>query len=404
MHSVAEKKFRPLIIAVLICAAGLSVVWGVSSLPSLETRANECLESGVVKMTCFTGLIDQELSRGGLPAAFDAIAYLYDFDRDFASVCHGNVHELGDAAYHAFLAGEELQLSPKASYCGYGFFHGFMEKLISAEGSADRGIAFCKQVGEELRAETTDAEGACYHGIGHGAVDGTYPETWGNPQAMVAPGLALCERIFATSTIERGDFGPLYRCVTGAYNSLEVLSQDTKYGLQELEDNPFEFCSAQRVSYRPGCYTNMLPILLRTSEENLPTIVQNVEALPDEWGGYAMRQSVVADLVHEFMRIHLSDPKKVEVGIGFCRSLNTPFQTPCIEGLAGGSLKYGPPEREYEGALEVCASVLLTGAERGACYGYVLPRLRNFYSEKESRAVCAQVPEDMRAVYCTAYE
>lgn len=388
-------------IVALICATGLSVFWGLSSASSIEMRANECFESGATKMECFTGLIDQELSRGGLSAAFDAIAYLYDFDRDFARLCHGNAHELGEAAYRLFQSGTSPELSAKTSYCGYGFYHGFMERLITTEGTAVRGTAFCREVGDVLRDETADAEGACLHGIGHGAVDGSFPSAWGNPEAMLEPGIDLCTQTLATTTIGVEDFGPLYRCVTGSYNALEILSQDEKYALSQLTIDPFRFCRTQEASYRPGCYTNMLPILLRSHDENLLSIVDDIDALPDEWGGYLMRRSIVRDLLHEFARLN---PAGADDGLALCRSVDDEYRLACIEGVAGGFMKYGPPTREYEQSLAFCGRESLLPDERDACFGYTLQRLRNFYSLETSRFVCAKAPADMRAVYCKAYE
>lgn len=404
MLTMNRTQVRVLGIAVLVGAGVFLLVYEFSGVRAVEARAKGCIESGGMKMHCFTELIGQELARGGLSAAFDALSYLYDFDREFASVCHGNAHELGDAAYRLFQNGTPPDVSPKLSYCGYGFFHGFMERLIATEGTAERGTTFCSQVGEALRGETADAEGACLHGIGHGAVDGSFPSAWGNPEAMLAPGIDLCTETLGTTTIGVADFGPLYRCVTGSYNALEILSQDARYQLSQLTDNPLRFCRTQEPSYRPACYTNMLPILLRQQSDEIPPIVAAIDALPDEWGGYSMRRSIVADLTHEFIRLNLNDTDLPLAALSLCRTVPEEYRLACIEGIAGGFLKYGPPEREYEGALAFCGAGALRPDERHACFSYVLPRLRNFYSQEKSRSICAQAPEDVARVYCEAYE
>lgn len=401
MNSARQKKARVILALAGVVAALAALVFAAP----VPLGALLCERDPNQKLSCDAKLIERELERSGLPAAFDALAYLYERDAEFAAGCHGNAHEIGEAAYRLWRGGKAFELTPKASYCGFGFYHGFMDILVAEEGDVGRGKAFCWYAGEILREQTIDAEGACYHGIGHGAVDGTLPATWGSPQATIAPGLSLCEKLAGKNALEVEEYGPLYRCTTGAYNALEILSQNEKYRLEGLVRDPFGFCRTQKSSYRTGCYTNMLPAMLRLHEGDLAVIIAAIDALPDEWGGYRMRRAIARDLFHEHGRLSTNERDGGLVsGRALCASVPEAYRTACVEGVAGGLVKYGPPKREHERALAFCAGEGFSQNERDACYGWVLPRLRNTNSLAQARAICSTVPENARERYCKAYE
>ena len=121
-----------------------------------------------------------------------------------------------------------------------------MEELLKATGDYSQAQDFCKYVGVKLAGETTDGEGACYHGIGHGTVDGSDPSAWGDPQKMMQPAMDMCLKVAGN---DHSQYGKLYRCVSGAYNSLEILSADSKYRLTQIQKNPFFICSSQPKEY-----------------------------------------------------------------------------------------------------------------------------------------------------------
>lgn len=368
-----------------------------------DSPIDECARKQLEeRQTCLAREIEERAQNGRITEAFELLAEAYAKDREFARDCHGMAHEIGADAYGHFRATGDIEISPLASYCGYGFYHGFMEKLIAEEGSAAGGKEFCERIGERLWEETSDAEGACWHGIGHSAVDGSYPAEWGDAQRMVARGLSLCEDILGQSQLGVKDFGSLYRCTTGSYNSVEILSQDSRYKLNALARDPFGFCETQKESYRPGCYTNMLPAMLRLVHNDWPEIVPAIDALEDFWGGYAMRASIVTDLAHEHIRIFLHEEDLGGAsGLERCRSLAERYLLPCIEGLAGGYMKYGEPKKEYGPALAFCSSPALREDERETCFGHILPRLRNFYPAAQAETVCAIAPKEFAVRYCT---
>ena len=84
---------------------------------------------------------------------------------------------------------------------------------------------------------------------------------------MIKPSMDLC--IAVTQETESTLGSPLYRCITGVYNALEILSVNPKYSLVQISEDPFSFCDGEAESYREACYTNMLPALMRIKNNNV---------------------------------------------------------------------------------------------------------------------------------------
>jgi hypothetical protein len=354
----------------------------VSESCAADTRSQKCYEEKIISV----------LKKRGIEEAFDTIAELYERYPDFRSSCHSSTHSLGAAAYGLFEKGRLDGLSPKTPYCGYGFYHGFMEEMLARKGSVDEAQNFCKEAGRILAKHTADAEGACYHGIGHGAVDGSDPTTWGDPIAMMAPGIKLCEKIAPVETFK----GNRYRCVTGAYNSIEILSMDPKYKLDSIIKDPFSICKGQKDSYLEGCYTNLLPALMRKIQGSYPEAIAAIMALPEGTKADPVRSMVLASLMHDYIRTDAQNKDFPQRGVDMCRGVGEDLRIPCIEGISGGYMKYGEPQREYIKAFEFCSSDMLRDDEEAACYLYIFDRLRIWYSEDKISELCKTVPSSIR--------
>lgn len=358
---------------------------------------NEDCEENSGKIKCWQELLNKTLEKKGLPATFDLLADLYVKEPLFASECHSFVHEIGKFTYSKFKASEDFELNSKTSYCGYGFFHGFMETLLYTTGDVKQAQDFCKYVGKKLAGETTDGEGACYHGIGHGAVDGADPSAWGDYEKMIGPALDMCKNI---ANDDQSKYGKLYRCVTGAYNSLEILSMDDKYKLVEMKKDPFYICPFQIEEYKEGCYTNMLPALLRFTKNNLMESQKYVENIPEDKNEFKIRGPVTSSLFHEFLRLNLTKPDfNISEAINMCHSLKDPYRISCFDGLSGGYMKYGEPTQAHIKGLAFCGRSELVDDEKEVCYNSILSRLRIWYSQSKSKEICESVPVEYKK-YC----
>ncbi len=344
---------------------------------------------------CWQKILDDTLDRRGIPAAFDKLAQLYSSKPNFASACHDFTHKLGAEAYSQFSKGKDFDLNSKTSYCGYGFYHGFMEELLSETKDIQKAKDFCKYVGDKLQNQTTDGEGACYHGIGHGTTDGEDPSLWGDPFKMIKTGLDICEKVAGD---DRSQYGKLYRCVSGVFNSIEILSTNPKYKIPQITQDSFYLCPSEPKDYGEACYTNMLPALLRKNSNDLMKSEADIEKIKEK--SFSIRWPVTSGLFDEFIRLNLSVPDyNINQGIKMCQSLNNPYRLACIYGLGDGHMKYGKPKEAYVLGLAFCANPNLQSDERRACYNSILPKLRIWYSVDKSKAICDEVPDEFKK-YC----
>ena len=347
------------------------------------------------KILCWSKLLNNTLENEGLPKTFDKLAELYNTEPLFAGGCHTFAHEIGEATYKKFAKGQDFDLNAKTSYCGYGFYHGFMETLLQTTGDIKQAQNFCKYVGLKLNGETVDGEGACYHGIGHGTVDGDDISSWGNAQKMLSPSLKMCEKVAGD---DHSQYGKLYRCVSGAYNSLEILSHNPKYKLLKTANDPFSICPTQLKEYQEACYTNMLPAILINTGNDLLKSQNYVEKIKED--GYSIRTSVTSSLFHEFIRMNITLPDyNIEAGIKMCHLLKDPYRMACIDGLSGGHMKYGNPKDAYVKGLSFCSRSTLRDDEKSSCYNYILSRLRIWYSVAKTKEICQSIPEKFQK-YC----
>lgn len=336
---------------------------------------------------CWQKTIQEKLRNSDLDAAFAALDGFTKQNPSRLGDCHGLSHEIGEEAYRLFNRNKDFALSPKTSYCGYGFYHGFMEMLVHTTGDMAQARAFCNYTDEKLKYFVADAGGACIHGIGHGSVDDVpEPRAWGNMQAIVEPSLALCERI---ST----DTSQLFRCASGAFNALEILSDSGQYKLSANQDDPFWICREQPEKYKRACYTQFLVSAMFVSHNDFPRTAQFIDTIKED----AYAKETLAGLAVERARLQEIDYDKT---IAWCRSLAARFRISCITGFAEGFLKYGPPESEYVKALDFCASPLLSEKEKKPCFDRVLSILRNFYTAAKSREICLLVEKQYQLNNC----
>lgn len=344
------------------------------------------------KKQCWESLMEETLQKKGLDQAFALMDNLFQTEPNFAANCHDFAHLLGQKAYALFSSHQNFNLSPKSSYCGYGFYHGFMETLLHKTTDMDQARKFCEYADQQLNKTTSDSGGACYHGIGHGTVDGSDPRFWGDTQGMIKPSLELCEKVSSDEN-PPPQHGKLYRCVSGAFNALEILSTSKQYRLSLKEDDPFWICKLQPERYKEACYTQFVVGVMSITKRDfvesakiINTIVDNNYALP-------ALQALVVERVHDGKTDYLET-------INFCRNLPNRFHLICITAFGDGFLKYGPPQSEYIRAVDFCSSSLLSEAEQQACFDRVLAILRIWYTAEKSQQICQSVDKKYQHNNC----
>ncbi len=382
-------RFFLLIIILIIVTEAFALSKFKFSGKAKQNLTNQCqkINDSSGKQQCWEDLMNQTLQRKGLDSAFILMDSLFKTEPEFATSCHGFAHLLGEKAYDLFSSHKDFTLSPKASYCGYGFYHGFMDKLLHKTNDINQARIFCKYAGDSLKDKTSDAEGACYHGIGHGAVeDVTDPKLFGNAQAIIQPSLQLCEKVSDNQD-------KLFRCATGVFNALEIVTSQGRYNLSLNKNNPLWFCKTQPDRYKRACYTQMVVAVMHVTQDDFKKSAQIINTIPED----NLATESLSGLVVELVRLGKTDYKTT---INFCRNLPTRFQLPCITGFGEGFLKYGPPQTEYIKAVDFCSSILLTDQEKSLCFERIFSILRNWYTVEKSTQICKGIDPKYRWQDC----
>jgi hypothetical protein len=350
-----------------------------------------CSDKNSDPSSCFQEKITTILKEQGLDKALDKMSELYDSDPVFKGSCHSVAHALGKAAYHLFEKGKDIHLTAKTAYCSYGFYHGFMEEMLQVSGDFQEARDFCAKAGEMLSTETAYAEGACYHGIGHGTVDGSDPRDWGDPKAIVSPGLDMCDKVDSKEP-------HFYRCASGAFNSLAIIYMGNQYGLKSHVEDPFSVCerwSDYRI--KNPCYQEMNMFAMSIAENSLAKGIKLVEKIKDPVYAKLAMTSLSGVAPSRFTDTAVDFKRTVDE----CHAARADLIVPCIEGVPSGIMEFGSPGKEYVPALEFCRSDSLLENERLECLKTVFGGVRAYYSTEKQASICSSVEKKYKDI-CVA--
>jgi len=366
----------------------------VGEIAATTDAENSCLEDPLQSASCTEQKIIHVLETDGISAALSLIGDWHNTYAEGTFDCHGAAHDIGEAAFYQYSQTEEVELSANTSYCGFGFFHGFMETLLLTTGDIQLAQDFCEYVDQQPL--TANAGYACFHGVGHGAVDGYDPTTWGDPDALLAPGLEMCD------TIARTDLQH-YLCITGAYDSLGILSRDSTYGIDEIYQDPYAFCNTREPYHREPCYTNLLPLILTQYRDDIEKTFQYIETNIQDREAIVIEDRTTYEMVMEaaaveFVRVHRGSEGYQKKGIEMCRRLAGPQATTlCINGIGSGHLKYGNVKTGYEEATAFCTRDELNSEEQMSCLEHFVPFVATYYGIEVQNTVCDSLTVPLNA-------
>lgn len=336
---------------------------------------------------CWSEAVDVILEKKGIDVAFESVAKLYDTEPQFAAACHSFTHKVGEEAYKKFARNQDFAISPKTAYCGYGFYHGFMEKLLHESHDFEQARKFCAYVDKKLAAITPDAQLQCFHGIGHGTVNDHDPRDRGNERALVKPAMALCKKVSATML-------QLYRCASGVFNGLAAFYINGDYGLAIKKDDPLWICREQEKEHQQACYGNMnVALLWMTQRQFVPAARFIEKIIPDDEAIKAIRYLAAPIGAQHQAQTNFSSE------IRDCRALQPRLRLSCIQGFSFGMLEHGPPGTEYAKPLQFCGSSDLDESERSACFDYLFSYLGIWYPQQKAEDICNTVAA-VRAASC----
>ncbi len=334
---------------------------------------------------CFDEVIRKTVAHDGIDAAYKLFSKSFE-EGKLPRSCHWTAHQIGEAAYELFREGTEFPISRATAYCGYGFYHGFLEGLLRENPDIDHVLAFCYRVKEELG---NLGLWNCYHGIGHGFTeDPPDPKTWGNFQAMLDPGIKTCEFIFGKN------FTNLNLCLTGVFTVPAGFAEHGEYGLSFDPKDPWAYCKDQPYRYHKACYGEFTPKLASDPNFTLDDLVPLLAKISDP----KTRRLIVwvTPSVLLAKDILAEDFSSYILG---CRNFSGKLRDICYGGVIQGFYSHGQPDKQYLAAYKYCESVVFTEEERNFCYAETLRQAQAQYDQKLALEVCASVDKKYQK-YC----
>ncbi len=362
---------------------GSVVVGNAAAVEVVDLAVCKEKQDVVTKQQCWDDVLEQTVTTKGLDEAFRVFGQLYDAEPDVPKACHGWAHILGKAAFDLYSEQKDLILKKETEYCGYGFFHGFIERLLQTTGDIAQVKQFCEYAAAQLKESAAGAYANCLHGIGHGSVSVDDEALWGNFQAMIDPGLHTCDAGFSGAT-------DLRNCRDGAFNAMQQYEYRGEYGLTFNRTDPFNHCRVQKEDYKPSCYFEYAGLLAELTNRDF---AEAANLIQPEKVSTQVRTVYISKLAADFMQDDLVKSSQ-EKNVRDCRAVAADMRDSCFQGVVIGFVAHGEPEKEHVKGLDFCRQPYLHPQERDVCYQTILGQTVSRASD-----VCATVPEKYR-IYC----
>lgn len=344
---------------------------------------------------CWYRQMKKEIEKNGISGALKLLTDLYTKEPLFGQGCHDITHLIGDDAYRKYKAGETFKLGKETSYCGYGFYHGFVEAMLYTTGDYGEIRNFCESLKNfDDGGGISNAIYACYHGIGHSTFDIHDPALWGDESKMALPAIKTCEKVTLGLEEEKTK-----QCVTGVFNALGIAYSNDQYNLKLNSKDPVWFCRGFNPVYKKACFieASLAWIHKEAGEEklNFKKGADFIASTQDETG----EEVAMNAFASEYTRLAIGNFNSDQM-VENCKSIKKELFEPCMKGVEEGFFLWGKPEEEYKLALSFCSSNLLTETEKEKCFKNVLPDLSSFYSQEKKNKICANEIEEKYRDFC----
>lgn len=351
----------------------------------------ECLQlSGSEKLQCLDVALEKILRTEGITAAFDFFVEIYHADPEVPQVCHGWTHRLGEVGYERYKAGEDIELRPEATFCSYGYFHGFISAMITDTQSITSALDFCTDVVNELGDQLNGLHNNCVHGVGHGitTIAQEDPENWGRFQKSADQGIALCQELYAEEW-------NLNICVDGMFHELHMAILNNQYGMR-MEDytdtnDMFYYCKQQEDRFKGPCYYDFItlwPYFFGDDKKAAVEYVFDTMVEPEKNAPRALqtfaRSFIEVDIVHG----------DYQESMEACRLVPSYLFEGCIRGLASGFTEHGEPNNMHEEGFSFCRSGYMTPEEYRICITSMVGMLSHQYSPELLAQACSALRDD----------
>ena len=383
-------KFKRVTLALL----GLTIVFGLlfrdkilGEFPRLSYAF--CHLTDKKEGTCWESVIKQSLFVGGPKTAFSALKYLYEEEPEIRAECHDYAHYIGESSYELYKKSGAIGLAPEASYCGYGFYHGFIIAMM-ADGKEPFEVSrFCEDANSELSKDNPITRLDCYHGIGHGVTDYDFRNI---------PKIETAQILIESSTNLCKDVAPgeeeLAWCADGVFHSVtEVPLQDLPKFIDK--NAPLSFCEAQEKDFQGACYESLGFLLMQLTNNDFAEALSYSKGVDNP-----LYKANMIRLLSGYQAYRTaSDPDYIE-DISSCRSLGSILFEECLKGLVEGSLDFGNPGDEYAALAKLCASEELSSQETDFCLSHAASHLGGTLGETKRDEFCDLMTVEKRGKLC----
>lgn len=342
----------------------------------IHTKQSACIIPGQkIDAACLNRELDNLIVTQGADMAMELLADAARSDDQFMSSCHGLAHRIGQETYRAFAQGKDMAISPKITYCTYGFYHGFMEAAAQLNGDYKKIVEFCAVIDKKLKAAGLDSSSECFHGIGHGAVEEHDINKNTDIHLLTSEALQLCEQ--ATQVMDQK-----INCASGVFNGIANAYTSGQYGLSINQESPAQICKSQPAYAKPTCYAFMARVYLALAQGDFIKAIVHAQKTAEQDSMDLIVSNAAVIYAGRYLKENL-DPVVLS-----CRSLDPAWRDACIKGAVIGLAQFSPPEQEYHHAIRLCRLPLLSAGEKERCIRELFTELKKIYPHEQLRALC----------------
>ncbi|HEV8601131.1 MAG TPA: hypothetical protein VGQ87_00850 [Patescibacteria group bacterium] len=339
---------------------------------------------------CYDALVVETARTKGIDAAFAVLAQSYDAGQ-YKAACHWSAHRIGEEAYRLEKQGVPLNITSSTYYCGYGFYHGYLELLLrenpDPNKQKEKVTTFCDYIQSRIQGEARDN---CYHGIGSGFTeDPPAQEFWGDQVGVTKKGLEVCGQLF-------GRTREWEMCTTGVYAVLAKYMSGQLYNFSFKENDPFEFCRNQPQDFHRACYGELAAKLEQITKRDLSKVKTFIKDIPDP----GIPQLIVTEAASVMMQTDVLKDDQSEY-VAKCRDFGAEFEPNCIDGIVWGLLYHGRIDQEHIKAIKFCNSGSFTQDEKDTCFTAVVARSKSMYSKTKFENICRVILDETKK-YCAS--
>lgn len=344
---------------------------------ALDTATCDMLVAAMQQSACWQFVLKNTLEEKGLDAGIVVFRKLIEGVGD----CHFAAHLLGEAAFDAYQKGSDIQIGNEGTFCGYGFWHGFVTKLTTETGLASA-EEFCATMQTEEATQLEYTRDSCFHGIGIGLVPDPPPlALWGRAEPLIEPVLAYCSKFK-----EHAPYGNT--CRSGAFHAIVNYTSANQYGFSINENDPLALCRSYDGEVQDQCVYQFSSQLYSTSHGDIARVYTFLENIPDPKTRARAFRLASMGFVHPDM-----PTESLTAFLSACTYIHS-VADQCVPAIVQSVFDKSEPGAEYSKALSFCAQSQLSSKDRASCYRETAKRAEYVYDAPTRALMCRFFPEE----------